>query len=223
MSTPWYMYPVTHGFFPSYDPNTFDTPHFAVDLGTPFHTPLTAFKAGKIVQEDYAPWGGEVYVKPDDGSTEYYMVHLDDISVKTGQHVQIGDILGLSGGQTSGGDHPSSPQWSTGLNTHVGYIEGYENTPVGSRPYGPDISATIQSLKAGGPSPIPLTYSQQQQASNQQQQQQQINGYKVGLFVIALIFLGAGFYLVFQKQIHEAIQKGQDVAKQAGKIAILAG
>jgi murein DD-endopeptidase MepM/ murein hydrolase activator NlpD len=213
------MYPVTHGFYSQYSPNVYDTPHFANDIATPFHTPLTAFKAGKIVQEDYAPWGGEVYVKPDDGSTEYYFVHLDDVNVATGQHVNTGDVLGLSGGQTSGGDHPASAQWSTGPHTHVGYIVGYENTPVGSRPYGPDISGTIQALKAGGPSQVPLTYTQNQNQNQQQANQQQTNGYKVGLFIIALLFLGAGFYLVFQKQIHEAVKKGQGVAEQAAILA----
>lgn len=222
--TAWYEFPVTHGFFSQYNPSVFDTPHFANDLATPFHTSLTTWKSGTIVQSDFAPWGGEVYVKPDDGTEEFYFAHLDDINVHQGQHVNAGQSLGLSGGQTSGGDHPTSPQWSTGPHTHVGYIQGYRNTPVGSRPYGDDITPTIQKLKGGGMSGIaPLSFTQLASVQGQQvqlQQTQNLNTYKIGLFVVALILIGAGFYFVFQKQINEAVKSGKSVVEKAAILAV---
>jgi murein DD-endopeptidase MepM/ murein hydrolase activator NlpD len=217
--TAWYQFPTTHGFFSAYDPKIFDTPHFANDIGTPFHTNLTTWKSGVVAQEDYAPWGGEVFIKPDDGSEEYYFAHLDDISVKTGQHLSAGQSIGLSGGQTSGGDHPTSPQWSTGPHTHVGYIKSYINTPVGTRPFGDDITGTISMLRAGGISPIDVTPSQQATQSQQAQVQQAANGYKVGIFIIGLIFLAGGFYFVFQNQIHQALKSGKSVVEKAAILA----
>src|SRR5260221_1564124 len=118
----WFDYPITHGYIPGYQGPGTDTPHYAYDLGTPFHTELTAPLAGTVKQADFAPWGGEVFVQPDNKSVpEYYMYHLDTEVVHAGQHVAAGQELGLSGGQTSGGSHPAQPRYSTGPHTHVGW------------------------------------------------------------------------------------------------------
>jgi murein DD-endopeptidase MepM/ murein hydrolase activator NlpD len=156
----WTQYPIGHGYITSYQGPGTDTPHYADDVETPFHTPITALESGTIAQADYAIWsgqpgGGEVFVKPDDGSTEYYFYHLDDLYVQSGQHVQAGQVVGLSGGQNSGGDHNVSPMWSSGPHLHVGYFTNYISTPAGSRPYGPDITPLLSGgLVMGHATPL---------------------------------------------------------------------
>jgi hypothetical protein len=164
----WLRYAITHGYITSYQGPGTDTPHYASDIATPFHTPITALLNGTVTQADYAVWngrpgGGEVFVKATDGRT-YYYYHLDSIGVRVGQTLNAGDMVGLSGGQNSGGLHPVDPMWSTGPHTHVGFFTGFANTPAGSRPTGPDITATILALKngqvpppgtGGGTSPTP--------------------------------------------------------------------
>jgi|SRR5882724_1074328 len=149
----WTNYPITHGFITSYSGG--DTPHYAVDLGTPFHTPLTALWAGTVKQADYATWGGspgggEVFIQPDAGGDQYYLYHLDEIDVRPGQHLAQGQLIGLSGGQNVGGEHPVSPNWSSGPHTHLGFFEKYVSTPAGDRPYGPDITSSLASGMFGG-------------------------------------------------------------------------
>lgn len=209
----WYDYPISHGFYSEYNSNIFDTPHYAVDIATPVGTPITAIKSGKVRQADYAVWngqsgGGEVWVKPDDGSPEYYYYHLDQNKVSSGQHVQAGDVVGLSGGQTSGGTHPTSPAWSTGPHLHVGFFTDYVNTPIGMRPKGPDISPTIQQLKTGG---IPQVEAKSSFDIKDPLSIKKIYT-SVAIFLLGLTFLVLGFIIIFQKPIGKAIKVGAKVA-----------
>lgn len=141
----WWNFPKTHGYITSYQGPGTDTPHYAQDIGTPFHTAITALLPGTVKIADYPVWngqpgGGEVFIQPDTGGPEYYFYHLDTENVRAGQHINAGDLVGLSGGQNVGGQHPTGTMWSTGPHVHVGYFTGYVNTAAGSRPYGPDIS-----------------------------------------------------------------------------------
>lgn len=231
--TTWYRYPVTHGFYSQYEPNVADTPHYAIDIGLPFHTPVTAIKSGTVVQADYATWsgrpgGGEIFIKPDDGSEEYYYYHFDDNEVVSGQHVQAGQLVGLSGGQNSGGDHPTDPMWSTGPHVHVGYFDKFINTPVGSRPFGPDIGPTIQAMKltglpsggnigipnAGPSSNSPVSITNGGLASTVKS-----GLIKVGIFLVALVIIAFGFYLLFKKQIDSGIHTSIETGKKIAEIA----
>lgn len=221
MGTPWYAYPISHGYYSAYHANIPDTPHWAVDIATPMDTPITAMKSGKVVQADYAPWGGEVFVQPDDGSTEYYYYHFDVNEVKAGQHVNAGDLVGLSGGQNSGGNYPVSTEWSTGPHTHVGYFTGYVNTPIGTRPQGPDITSTIQNLNLQGlPSNGGSGSSSSSSSSSSGGSSDPVTTAthaltRIGIFLVALAIIGGGAYLLFQKQINAAVKKGVDTAKVA--------
>jgi Sec-independent protein translocase protein TatA len=151
--TEWFADPITHPYIDHYEAGVFDTPHFAVDIGTPFHSQITALLPGTIVKEDFQPWGGEMFIKPDDTSKpEYYYFHLDDFNIGPNQHVNAGDVIGLSGGQTSGGDHPVTDGESTGPHTHVGWFDGYV-TPSETGftiPHGPDITPLINQVNAHG-------------------------------------------------------------------------
>src|SRR5712672_916867 len=94
-SKQWYNFPKTHGYYTSYDPNIPDTPHYAVDIGTPLDTPFFFLEPGTIQKADYADWGGEVFLKPDKANRpEEYVYHLDEVDVSTGQHVGAGQIVG---------------------------------------------------------------------------------------------------------------------------------
>jgi murein DD-endopeptidase MepM/ murein hydrolase activator NlpD len=150
----WYDDPIGHGYITQYEgPNT-DTPHYADDVETPFHTPITELFGGKVVTANYQPWGGQVFVEtnvPGIGPIEEYFYHFDEIDVSPGQTVARGQKLGLSGGQTSGGEHPTNPHYSTGPHTHVGFFTKYVSAPGGgSIPYGPDITPYIHSGGAAG-------------------------------------------------------------------------
>ena len=145
----WISYPITNGYSTTQIPGNGDSPHYAVDIATPYHTAIQALVSGVVKIADYQAWGGQVFIANDAGGPQWYVYHLDQISVSVGQHVNLGDIIGLSGGQNGYGSHPTLPQWSTGPHTHTGWFTKYLNTPIGSRPYGPDITPYITRLQNG--------------------------------------------------------------------------
>lgn len=126
-----------------------DTPHYAVDMQTPFHTQITSLVNGIVKTADFQPWGGQVFITGGTGGSQFYVYHLDTISVKVGQSVSIGTPIGLSGGQNSGGSHPISSQWSSGPHTHAGLFTKFVSTQNGTIPYGPNIIPLITALRAG--------------------------------------------------------------------------
>ena len=100
-----------------------------IDIGTPFHTPITSLTPGVVTGTGYYGGGGVVSVESivNGAPAEVYYQHLDTISVSKGSIVGPGTQLGLSGGQLSGGSHPSTAQFSNGPHTEVGI-----NAPYGS-------------------------------------------------------------------------------------------
>lgn len=148
----WYDFPITNGYSTSQIPGNWDSPHYAIDFGTPLDTPFFFLDSGTIVQADYAVWngqpgGGEIFLQPDNGGPEEYAYHLDQITATKGAHVKAGQIVGYTGGQNSGGHHPTSPKWSSGEHLHFGLFTKFINTVLGSRPYGPDPSQQINLAK----------------------------------------------------------------------------
>jgi len=147
---PWYKFPVTHGYITKYQGAGTDTPHYAEDFGAPQDTPFFFLESGTIQKADYQAWGGEIFLKPDSGGPEEYVYHLDEVDVQQGQHVAAGQQVGLSGGQTSGGKHPTSPQYSTGPHIHFGEFTEYVNSPNGEIPYGPNPGALVAQAQDKG-------------------------------------------------------------------------
>jgi murein DD-endopeptidase MepM/ murein hydrolase activator NlpD len=150
----WYDYPITNGYLTTQVPGNWDSPHYALDFGTPRGTPFFFLESGTITQADYAVWdgapgGGEIFLKPDAASTQEYAYHLDQIvpGVSPGKHVKAGQIVGYTGGQNSGGNHPTSPKWSSGPHLHFGLFTKFIQTAIGSRPYGPDPGQQINLAK----------------------------------------------------------------------------
>lgn len=127
------------------------------DLDTPFHTPITSLLSGVVTDASYQPWGGQVGIKTSSGDVAYYQ-HLDDISsaITVGSVISPGEFLGLSGGQTSGGDHPTDPTYSTGPHTEFGFnapwVAGTTKTGFNSQPFIDAADAgQITYQGAGGP------------------------------------------------------------------------
>ncbi len=112
----WYDYPVTQGYNPPKE--------YGNDIGTPFHTSITELYGGTVFIADYKPWGGEVGVRvnvPGVGIVNEYYQHFDIVNVHPGQQIKAGDLLGLSGGQLSGGSHPTTSQYSSGPHMEYGF------------------------------------------------------------------------------------------------------
>lgn len=231
--TNWFQFPITHAYTSAYAGPGTDTPHYADDIGTPFHTVLTALKPGTIQQADYAPWGGEIFLKPDDGSPEEYWYHPDLIEVSPGQHVSPGQEIALSGGENPGYPgalHPASTTYSTGPHTHFGLFSGWVQSPDhGTIPYGPDPASLLMQAQMGINSTANSTISPNlSTATSPTSAAIEASGVgistgvqdaavRVGIFVLMLALLFGGVYLLFQKQIN----KGARSALEAAKVAVM--
>ena len=168
----WYEYPILqeNDYAESWKGPGTDTPHFAADVQTPQGTPVVSLFSGTVKDASFQPWGGQVFVEttfqqpgfnPD---VEWYVYHLDKINVKQGQQVNVGDTIGISGGEPPITD----PRYSTGPHTHTGiqdphysgHTRDYPNYPVssgwatippeGGQPqhnitYGPDVTPVLNN------------------------------------------------------------------------------
>lgn len=133
----WWQYPITqaHG----------ENGEQGVDFGVPFHTPLTPILPGQVQRIDCSSgWRCEI-----DILTSYQgqqaiesFLHVDQPMVSVGEQVNTGTVLGLSGGQLSGGSNPDSSQFSTGPHTEFDIF-------MGNKPWQNAIDPT--SLARGGP------------------------------------------------------------------------
>lgn len=92
--------------------------HSAIDIAVPSGTPVHATMSGTVT---YAGWNNEGYgnlVIVKNGAYSTYYAHLEQIPVSTGQNVEAGAVIGLSG--------------STGHSTgpHVHYEVRVDGAPV---------------------------------------------------------------------------------------------
>jgi hypothetical protein len=130
LASPWYLYPVTKQFNGGTEKG--------VDLGTPYHTPVTPLFPGVVSAVNTGPYGQEVDVRGllnGQPVTASY-VHLDQALVGVGQPVTQASELGVSGGQLAGGAHPASPAYSTG--PHIEFsLWPSGTTPYAGTPYNP--------------------------------------------------------------------------------------
>ena len=131
MASPWWQDVITQAFNPPVEPGE--------DIGTPFGTPVTALESGTVTSAVYGSFGGRIDIIVGGNTVEYYQ-HLDEFAagIGIGSHITAGELLGDSGGQLSGGQHPNSPLDSTGPHIEVGET-------VGGRPVNPS------QLIAAGP------------------------------------------------------------------------
>lgn len=117
MAQSWWKDVITQAFNPPVEPGE--------DIGTPFHTPVTALESGRIESVTYGGFGARIDVA-EGGSTVVYYQHLDEVApgLHAGSQITAGEQLGLSGGQLSGGNLPNSPQNSSGPHIEVGETVG---------------------------------------------------------------------------------------------------
>ena len=149
MAKPWWQEVVTQAFNPPVEPG--------VDVGTPFHTPITDLVPGVVKSMGYGPWGGRIDIMQSGtggGNIVEYYQHLDEIApgLKVGSMVTAGQFLGLSGGQLQGGEHPNAPQYSTGPHVEIGIIDP-SGTPV--NPSAMVAGGPTVGTGSGGPAPGP--------------------------------------------------------------------
>jgi murein DD-endopeptidase MepM/ murein hydrolase activator NlpD len=132
--TPWALAPYDHFYFARpiaadqvnwpeedyrYGGNFFaDVVHTGVDIPVPKGTPVLAAGSGKVIWAGYGayrggydktdPYGQSVIIRHDygyEGQSLFTLYgHLDRVDVGEGQHVEVGQVLGLSGetGQVTG-------------------------------------------------------------------------------------------------------------------------
>jgi murein DD-endopeptidase MepM/ murein hydrolase activator NlpD len=132
--TPWALSPYDHFYFARpiaadqvnwpeedyrYGGNFFDdVVHTGVDIPVPKGTPVMAAGSGKVIWAGYGayrggydktdPYGQSVVIRHDfgyQGQVLYTLYgHLDRVDVIEGQHVDVGEVIGLSGetGQVTG-------------------------------------------------------------------------------------------------------------------------
>jgi murein DD-endopeptidase MepM/ murein hydrolase activator NlpD len=219
----WLSMPITHGYITNYQGPGTDTPHYAVDIATPFHTKIGAPWAGTVLlAQQGLPWGTQVFIRRNDNGKIYYLYHLDTLNVHTGDTLVQGQFIGLSGGQNSGGFNPSTPAMSSGPHTHIGYINSltsYVSTPIGSRPIGPDITPDLKGIDTSKVQPIAV----QQNAAEGACAPWDVGcfvsklnlpsiGIRIGLFIFALVLVIFGGYILIRPEANTAIK---DVAKGA--------
>lgn len=125
-----------------------------VDIGIPMGTPVYSLTSGRVLGTGYYGGGGVASVASTInyagmGNASIYYQHLDMVTVTPNQQVQPGDLIGYSGGQLSGGHHPSTPQFSSGPHIEVGI-----NAPYGGMwsPLGANVNPLpwLQSLLTSG-------------------------------------------------------------------------
>lgn len=117
--------------------------HSGIDLKADFHTPLTSAVSGTVIGAQYRDWGGQVDIRFSLNGEPFVLtyVHLDviDSRVQIGEPIVAGTLIGLSGGQITGGAHPAG-KYSRGPHLHFELTRG-EKAPYerqGYEPYRPD-------------------------------------------------------------------------------------
>lgn len=173
MATPWYDYPV-YSDYPA-------TSYRNTDVGTPLDTPITASLPGFITFVGYEAWGGQVTWKVDDPSKVQgypfaFVIHLDAINpnLRVGMHINAGDFLGYSGGETSTNGlppmsagfshHPTDPSHSTGPHLDIGVT----TSPSGSLDSSQSASNLLVSLAKAAGIPFGVTAGGPQSLSTSQ-------------------------------------------------------
>lgn len=108
------------------------------DFAMPTGTPVYAVTSGTVVGAGYYGGGGVVSIQQYPGHVWYYQ-HLDENVAQNGQQVAAGELIGFSGGQNSGGQHPASPVFSGYPHIEVGLDAPWGGIWGGGPNVGPNI------------------------------------------------------------------------------------
>jgi hypothetical protein len=155
---PW-LVPLTKGHITQFFKGGFSgSGENGIDLGMPMGTPVTSLTAGTVLTSGYYAGGGVVTVESTlplgIGAASVYYQHLDlnNPALHPGSVVKVGDLIGWSGGQLSGGHHPSTRQFSSGPHIEIGINAPFSKNGLW-HPLGPNINPLpwLQALVANGP------------------------------------------------------------------------
>jgi len=104
----------THfGEIDNFHPN----PHTGIDYATPLHTVAQSLSDGIVKKISMDPMLGENIRVTADNGKEWVYGHLSQVDVTYGDHIKIGDQLGLTGGQPGawGAGHTTGPHLHVSL------------------------------------------------------------------------------------------------------------
>lgn len=129
--------------------------------GKAINNPIYSVTGGTVVGAGYYGGGGVVAIKSNinydgiNGPASIYYQHLNEVLARVGELVSPGQLIGLSGGQLSGGSHPSTRQFSGGPHIEIGINAPYgkANQSIWS-PLGPNVNPKgfFQALASGNTS-----------------------------------------------------------------------
>lgn len=105
--------------FNNYNPTMYggDGRHKGIDYGVPVKTQVYACMEGRIIATDVSEtgYGRHIRIEHEDGSISIY-AHLSEFKVNTGDYVNAGNLIGLSGGDPK--DNIKGDGYSTGPHLH---------------------------------------------------------------------------------------------------------
>lgn len=226
------------------------------EMGTDFAMPsglaVGSITSGKVIYVGDAGYGHDpnhsslgqvVQVLNNDGSLIHYQ-HLEKASVRVGQAVQPGTVIGLSGGcpvgayvnplGRNGCTNGATDQWSTGTHIEVRWASKYNpNGGVWSQSWvnplttflnmsKQDAGNSSATLTSTGSSPIQQTSSA---PSTSQQSGNWLDSVKAfaeksGLFILGVVIAIMGLYLIFKDQIDDTAHKAAGLAEKGAMLAV---
>jgi hypothetical protein len=144
MAFAWWSQPIWQGFKWS---KTNTQAHSGIDLGMPCGSQLTAPLNATVISEGIEPWGGQVNLLVPAGqmpagydqNSPYVLsfLHLSQIGVQTGQTVQVGQQIGLSG--------QPPPGYGSGCHLHFEVTHGGVPPYMGYSPWYPTATSYPES------------------------------------------------------------------------------
>lgn len=202
------------------------------EMGTDFNLggfgkPVGSITPGKIVYVGDGGYPGSsigqiVQVLAPDGRLFHYQ-HLKTSQVHVGDTVSVGTVVGTGGGcpvgaYGSGISCTRTDQYSTGEHIEVRVASSYKPGNPWSQSWVDPINifkqiggATASSVASSGT--LDATGSSGGSSSDWVKQIQG-GSVKAGIFILGLVLAGAGFYLLFSKQVNAGV-------KTAAKVALL--
>ena len=101
-----------NGFIDSWGfPRSGGRSHQGVDMFAPFGTPLYAVANGEIFRVYTNPLGGLAINLIDDDGNMYYYAHLSSASVRSGQRIRVGEVIGAVGTSGNAAGTPPHVHW----------------------------------------------------------------------------------------------------------------
>jgi hypothetical protein len=217
--TPWWTFPRIDDF------GTIDPagPYWKPDsnIQIPPYYPVVNLLPGTVTSEQITPWGQHVVtVKLDSPinnlATHEFYEHMSSDDVQVGEHLAQGDLVGynnagappLGYGFYSGDVYGSGSAWTVLQNDLAPGGAGLLNPTSLLNQYaqswnGVYISNTTPTTPTTPSTPIDMLGKLP------------IWGSKIGLFVVALLLVLFGGYMLFKHQVDNVVKKGIDVAEKA--------